>query len=118
LDQQRELPTVSGSLLEALANKRGELHGYGRAIVIDALIQSVKFDSEAALEVHPESRADQQAFCLGIIAVERRTGGAGRAIRSRGKGVSERDACLDAKVGMNLPWRDAGDQGYEQDESG
>jgi hypothetical protein len=78
LDQQRELPTVSGGLLEALANKRGELHGYGRAIVIDALIQSVKFDSEAAFEFHRDGRADKQAFCFGIIAVERKTGGAGR----------------------------------------
>ena len=43
-------------------------------VVIYALIQSVEFDSQTAYQVYPERRADQQAFRLGIIPVDRRTG--------------------------------------------
>ncbi len=87
-------------------------------IVIDALIQSVEFDSETALQVYPESRADQQAFCLRIIPIDRKTGRAGRASRGRRKSIRERDSRLYAKMHLDLRVSDSRDRTNEQDNPG
>jgi hypothetical protein len=87
-------------------------------VVIDALIQRVEFDSETALQVYPESRADQQAFCLRIIPIERKTTGARRASRSRRKSIGERDSRLYAKMHLDLRVSDSRDRTNEQDNPG